>query len=667
LKVRVSRRGTVGGLAGVAIATALALFLTVAAPADPPRLTLAATSAVAGQAIHATAVLSESPNAAGEISFEVFGPGDQTCSGPPLAPAPAPASVNGEGEYASGEVVPPAAGTYHWSASYSGDLENPPAESPCSAVSSVEKANPALTGSASNGAVGTAIHDQATVTGGVSPTGELTFSVYGPADAGCSTPLETVTVPLQGGHATSTDFIPPQAGEFRWTVEYTGDANNEAAPLGCGAPNQASAVGKASPTLSGTATSATSVSLPITDNVTLSGGFSPGDQLVFRAFGPSDPACAGAARYQATVPVSGNRTYSPPGFAPGAGLYLWTAEYTGDANNEAALLGCGAPNQASAVGTISVTMGVAAGSGAVGSPVSATATIQEGATPAGQITFKAFPPGDTTCAGAAAFSSTVSVAGNGRYRSGAFVPARVGTFRWTVGYSGDANHVPATAACGKATSNVTQAQPSIAGAVKQRLTVGTPFQDTATLKDGYTPGGTITFRIFGPVAAGCAKPAFVDTVAAAGNGSVSSDPFVAKRPGRYSFVASYSGDSANKGVTEPCDSAAQVVRVQKRMPRVRPRARLIEDRRISIRAHLSGGVSPSGTITFRLYRPGDGRCTGKPAFSGGITVTSNGNFSLAQYLAPKPGTYRLSVGYSGDLRNRRYKGSCGGAQAIHVG
>jgi hypothetical protein len=348
-------------------------------------------------------------------------------------------------------------------------------------------------------------------------------------------------------------------------------------------------------------------------------------------------------------------------------LYLWTVGYAGDANNEGVSLGCGAePSQASAVGQISVTVAVNATGGTVGNPIIATATIQEGAIPTGQITFKAFSPGDTACSGTVAYSSTASVSGNGQYHSGAFVPSRVGTFRWTVAYSGDVNHLPVVAGCGKATSSLAQAAPSIAGAVKQRVTVGTSFQDAATLQGGYLPGGTITFRIYGPVAAGCAKPAFIDTVAIAGNGTFNSDPFAAPRPGRYSFVASYSGDVANKGATEPCDSASQIVVVQKRAPKVKSRARLIEGRRISIRAHLSGGASPSGTITFRLYGPGDKRCKHKPAFSGGTTVKSNGDFSLAQYLAPKSGVYRLSVGYSGDERNRRYKASCSGAQAIRV-
>ena len=90
-------------------------------------------------------------------------------------------------------------------------------------------------------------------------------------------------------------------------------------------------------------------------------------------------------------------------------------------------------------------------------------------------------------------------------------------------------------------------------------------------------------------------------------------------------------------------------------------------RRISIRAHLSGGASPSGVINFRLYRPGDRACKGKPAFSGGITVGANGTYSLATYLATELGTYRLSVGYSGDRRNKRYRGRCGDVQTIRVG
>jgi hypothetical protein len=864
------------GAAAAAVATALALFLSVTAPAAPPSLTVVATDAVIGQAVQATAELSETPNASGEISFEVFASDDPTCAGTALAQAAVP--VSGEGQYTSKDFTPPTAGTYYWSAHYSGDEANPPADSDCSATSTVEKASPGLSGTASSGPVGTAIHDEVSVTGGFSPGGEVTFSVYAPGDTSCATPLETNTAPITGGHATSPDFLPQQSGEFRWTASYPGDANNEAAGLGCGAANQASTVSKASPGLAGTATSTvivgntitddtnlsggfspggqivfraygpgnstcagvpvyeeaitvggngsyspagfapgpglyrwtveyggdsnnegteltcgasdqsstvdkaspgltgtassgpvgtaihdevsvtggfspggevtfsvyapgdTSCATPletntapitgghatspdflpqqsgefrwtasypgdanneaaglgcgaanqastvskaspglagtatstvivgntITDDTNLSGGFSPGGQIVFRAYGPGNSTCAGVPVYEEAITVGGNGSYSPAGFAPGPGLYRWTVEYGGDSNNEGVSLGCNAANQASAVGTIDVTLTASASGGTVGNPVSASVTIQEGAIPSGEITFKAFPPTDANCSGAPAFSSEVKASGNGSYRSGTFAPTRVGTFHWTVAYSGDANHAPATVACGKAASKVVQAQPLVAGAVPQQATVGTSFRDAVTLQGGYAPGGTITFRIYGPIAAGCAKPAFVDTVAVNGNGTISSDPFVAQRPGRYSFVASYSGDAANQGASEPCDSPGQVVRVQKRPLQVKPRARLVGSKQISIRARLSGGASPSGTITFRLYGPGDKRCRHKPRFSGGVTVKSNGTYSLARYIATKRGIYRLSVGYSGDQRNQRYKADCSSAQSIRV-
>ncbi len=976
--------GRAGFWAGAATATVLSLLLAVTAPAAPPTLTVVATNAVIGETIDATAELSEGPTASGEISFEVFGPDDPTCVGPPLEASQAP--VSGEGQYASADFTPTAAGLYYWSARYSGDEENPAAEAPCAAISTVSKAsptlsgtatstvigsaiadsvtlsggfspggevtfsvfapadtdcstplatsssalesgeatsddflpqqtgafrwtasyggdanneaastpcgapnqtstvskaspglsatatstvvvgstitdqatlsggfsaggqivfraygpgdsscgntpayeaavavsgsgpyspagfapgpglyrwvveyggdanneavalgcnaggqssavtkaNPGLTGSASSGVVGTAIHDEVTLAGGFSPGGEVTFSVFGPADTDCSTPLETTTVAAAGGKATSDDFIPQQAGAFRWTasyggdannegvslgcnaagqassvakaspglsatatstvvvgstitdqatlsggfsaggqivfraygpgdsscgntpayeaavavsgsgpyspagfapgpglyrwvVEYGGDANNEAASTPCGAPNQTSTVSKASPGLSATATSTVVVGSTITDQATLSGGFSAGGQIVFRAYGPGDSSCGNTPAYEAAVAVSGSGPYSPAGFAPGPGLYRWVVEYGGDANNEAVALGCNAGGQSSAVGVIDVTLASSATGGTVGTPVTATATLQDAAIPGGQIVFNAFPPGDSNCSGAAAFSSTVSVSGNGSYRSAAFVPTRIGAFRWTVSYSGDPNHAPATVGCGKATSAIVPAKPTIAGAVPQRGPVGTAFSDAANLQGGYSPGGTITFRIYGPVDGGCSGPAFVNTVAVNGNGAVDSDPFVALRTGRYSFAVSYSGDTENVAVSEPCDSPGQVVQVVKRAPKVKPRARLVGSRQISIRARLSGGASPSGAITFRLYGPGDKRCSRKPAFSGGVTVKSNGTFPLARYIATKAGVYRLSVGYSGDQRNQRYKGSCDGAQPIRVG
>ncbi len=638
---------------------------------DSPNLSGAATSTVTvGSTITDEATLTGGFQPSGQLVFRAFGPGNETCMGTPQYQEAV--AVNGNGSYSPAGFVASPAGLYRWTVEYGGDASNEPDSLGCNAAgqsSTVNKASPSLAGIASSAVVGSPIHDEVTLTGDFSPTGEVTFSVYGPTDTGCSTPLVTGSVPIQGNHATSANFLPQQAGEFRWTADYPGDANNEPASLPCGATNQTSIASKASPNLSGTATSAITVGEEITDNVTLTGGFEAGGQLTFRAFGPNDQTCATTPKYEDTVTVNGDGSYSPspPEFVPAlAGLYRWTVEYGGDANNEPASLPCGTTNQASAVGTVSVTLSASATSATVGGSVTAMASIQEGAIPAGQITFKAFPPSDATCSGAAAFSSTVGVSGLGSYRSAAFVPPRVGIFRWTVGYSGDPNHAPAAVGCGGATSGVSQARPTIAtGAVGQRFVVGAPFRAAATLQGGFAPAGTVTFRIYGPGAGDCVKPLSVNTVAIAGNGAFLSDPFVPQRPGRYRFVASYSGDASNQGAAEACGLAGQIAQAQKRTPKVKPRARL-SGRQISIRARLSGTMSPSGAITFRLYGPGNKRCKAAPAFSGSIGVKSNGSYLLAKYLATQRGIYRLSVGYSGDLRNRRDPGSCRAAQLLQV-
>jgi hypothetical protein len=630
----------------------------------------ATANVVVGSVITDSVAISGGFQPGGQILFRAFGPGDGTCANG--AAYEETVAVSGNGTYSPIGFSPASAGLYRWTAAYSGDANNDPSALACNAAnqsSTVSKASPSLEGVATSAVVvGAPIGDSVTISAGFQPGGQLVFRAFGPGDGTCvTTPKYEETVAVNGNGVYSPAGFSPPPGLYRWTAAYSGDANNQAIGLGCNAANQSSTVSKASPSLEGVATSVLAVGSAIDDSVTISGGFQPGGQLLFRAFGPADETCATTPKYEEAVTVGGNGTYSPAGFSPAtAGLYRWTATYSGDANNEPIALGCGAQNQASAVGKVAVILAASAASGTVGNPVTATASIRNGAIPGGQITFRAFPPGDATCSGPAAFSSTVNVSGLGSYLSAAFVPTRVGAFRWTVAYSGDPNHNPAAAGCGEATSSISQTRPSIASGVEGRLMVGKSFWVTANLQGGFAPGGTISFQIYDPSAVGCAKPLAVNTVAVNGNGTVRSDPFVPLRPGRYSFLARYSGDASNQGAAESCDPSGHAALVDKRTPKVKPHARLKGKNRISIRAKLSGAISPNGVVNFRLYRPGDTRCKGKPVFTGGVNVKSNGTYLLAEYLASKKGIYRLSVGYSGDNRNRRYTPSCRGAQSISV-
>lgn len=662
----VRRRSRPIGLAATLL-SALALLALPGSAVAAATLGLTASNVTIGQTIQATAELSGGENPTGTISFEVFAPDDAGCDGPPLTPTPAGGTVNGNGSYQSGTFTPLVAGTYGWSAHYSGDSENPAVDVKCATTSVVAKATPTMTGAASSGIVGSAIKDEATLTGAHLPSGQVTFKVFAPGDVFCSTPLKTDLAPLVDSKATAPDFFPGEIGAFHWTATYMSDANNEEASTPCGTTSQVSTVSKATPLLAATATPVVKVGLTITDSVVVTGGFEPDGKLVFRAYGPNDPTCAGAPAYAADVPVDGNNTYAPPAFEPKtSGLYLWTVAYEEDANNNAVpTSACGAANQASEVGTFDPTLMAGATGNTVGSTVTATATLGNGAIPGGQLTFNAYAPGNPTCSGAAAFSSTVAVAGNGTYRSTVFTPSQVGTYRWTVSYSGDVNHAATSVGCGAASSAVAKANPTIVGKVGQRLTVGTRFRDTATLAGGFAPGGTITFEIYAPGSDSCDKPDFVNTVAVNGNALYSSDPFVAKQAGRYRFVTKYSGDASNQAVAEACGSPEQLANVRKRTPKLKPRAKL-SGQQISIRAQLAGGASPTGVISFRLFAPGDRRCSGRPAFSGALRVRKNGIFTLAQYIATKPGVYRLAIAYSGDPRNAKTKISCTGSQPIAV-
>ena len=68
------------------------------------------------------------------------------------------------------------------------------------------------------GPVGTSISDTATVTGGVSPTGNVTFNLFAPGDTACTGHPGLSTNPLNGDppSATSGSFPTTAVGTYHW-------------------------------------------------------------------------------------------------------------------------------------------------------------------------------------------------------------------------------------------------------------------------------------------------------------------------------------------------------------------------------------------------------------------------------------------------------------------
>ncbi|HEX3873806.1 MAG TPA: hypothetical protein VHW26_06650 [Solirubrobacteraceae bacterium] len=290
----------------------------------------------------------------GSITYTVTGPDDPSCTGAPVYTATVP--VNGAGDYGSGSFTPTVAGTYTYQDSYSGDAsnygvgpascstqgdavtvtqgqlappQNPPVSPPAQPLST-----PALYVDASPGsAVGHAIFDHANLLGGASPTGTITFSLYGPGDTACQTPVFSSTVGVSGsGSDDSSTFVTSAAGTYNWTATYGGDGSNNSVQSACGSASEAVIVGPATPVVTPTASISGGV---IRATAALQWGFgSPTGTITFYVTGPNDQFCSGTPVYTQTVAAAGDGSYSSGPFAPTvAGTYTVRIRYSGDANN----------------------------------------------------------------------------------------------------------------------------------------------------------------------------------------------------------------------------------------------------------------------------------------------------------------------------------------------
>jgi hypothetical protein len=92
---------------------------------------------------------------------------------------------------------------------------------------------------------GATLYDTALLSGGIDPTGAITFELFGPDDTTCSRPpVFVTTVPVVGNGAyPSASFAPAAPGSYRWVVSYSGDAlNSGVGPTACGDSTETSSV-----------------------------------------------------------------------------------------------------------------------------------------------------------------------------------------------------------------------------------------------------------------------------------------------------------------------------------------------------------------------------------------------------------------------------------------
>jgi uncharacterized repeat protein (TIGR01451 family) len=179
--------------------------------------------------------------------------------------------------------------------------------------------------------------------------------------------------------------------------------------------------------------------------------------------------------------------------------------------------------------------------------------------------------------------------------------------------NGNASACPITVTFKGQSSITTNAQP------QSPTTTGQALSDTATISGKSSPGGSVTFNLYGPSDPGSclSTPVYTDTVTSHTSVSSSistfqSGTYAPSAPGTYRWTASYSGDSNNSPSSEGCNGGDESTTVNT------PGQAAITA--VKTEADSSQGEAlGSGPIT---ANPGD-------AISYQVQVTNTGNVALS--------------------------------------
>lgn len=400
------------------------------------------------------------------------------------------------------------------------------------------------------------------------------------------------------------------------------------------------------------------------DNATVtgeSGGPAPTGNVVFNLYPNS--TCASATTSAEVVALSGN-TESSGVVVPNTGL-SYKAYYQGNGNYTPAMGLCESLT-ADKLTPLAVTEIHNDSTHAVVTSVVAGTSVHDKATVGGNgvipvtgnVEFSWYTNG--TCdalAGPVAAAGTVALDGSGiAHPSSTEGPLSIGSYSFKAHYVGDDNYLAADAVCEPLT--VTKNSPTIATTLSaSSVNVGASVHDSSTLTGATaTAGGTVTYTVYTNSA--CTLGAQSAGVKSVTNGVVQdSDPVAFNTVGTFYWQANYSGDVANNSAVSTCTE--EVLTVNKVTPTISTTpnpASGIVGAELNDTATLSGGSSPAGNVTFKLFAPSDGSCSGSAVFT---QVDGSAPYATGPgYTSLVAGTYHWTADYAGDANNNPASSGC---------
>lgn len=140
-------------------------------------------------------------------------------------------------------------------------------------------------------------------------------------------------------------------------------------------------------------------------------------------------------------------------------------------------------------------------------------------------------------------------------------------------------------------------------------------------------------------------------------------------PGTYKIVANSTPAGMNTAAISPCNGV-QTITVTKRNPAVvaTPSVSAITlGASFHPVATLSGGYNPIGSLTTKVYGPGDPNCVGGDISHSNSVVAGNTAYNGVAYTPTAAGTYHVTATYEGDTNNNGASSPlCGPANAVLV-
>src|SRR6266699_1051066 len=609
----------------------------------------------------------------GGVTYAFFS--NSACTGTPISSSSVTISA-GDSVPASSSVTPPAAGSFAFNATYSGDPNNNRVSSLCEPLS-VNKATPSITTAinpSSTITVGFSVADQATVTGGFPSAGVTGSVVYAFFSNGACTgnPTSTSTVAVGAANTVpaSASVTPVSAGSFSLNATYAGDSNNNRVSSSC----EPLTVNKQTPTVttSVSPSSTITVGASVTDQASLTGGFpSTGiTGIVTYAFF-NNAACTGNPISSSTVTVgAGNSVPASSSLTPpSAGSFAFNATYSGDTNNNRVSSLCEPLTVQKATPSITTSIknssDVTVTSITIGASVTDQASLTSGFPSigvTGSVTYAFFSNG--ACTGTPSSASTVTIGGaNAVPASTSVIPQSVGTFAFNATYSGDGNNNRVSSACEPLA--VTKQTPSITTAINlsSTVTVGASVTDQATLTGGYPSTGvtgSVTYAFFSNGACAGTPTSTSTLTVGAGNSVPTSTSVTPTSAGNFAFNATYGGDVSNNRVSSSCELLTVTKQTPSLATSISPSSNIVVGTIVTDQATLTGGVPSTGvTGTVSYYFFTDGSCTDTPASEGTVTIGASNSVAASNSVTPSPaGSYSFNATYSGDNNDNKVSSPC---------